>query len=310
MERQNGDTWRKFLDDYLPPYLSRDPLAVAAMTLTAPTGSPGLAMIRDHTLILPETGLFDLTQYQLGTLATALQAQGWGAVVSPGIPATLAATALMDTGYSTFSPVPLQGIADNPILTVATAVLWQVMQPVAAQLDRHWNDLVDLVLGTLQGPWLDNLGTYLGVPRIGGEPDSLYQTRLYGLAITTSANNVAMETFFAALGYAVSVADTMPAQFTATVQWPLQPPQGFVYSQAQIASMIDLLKVVGVLASVVFDSQLQDTLTVSDSGVTTYAIVDSPALWGGSLGLSLGVVGIVGPPTNVFTAVAPQAPHL
>ena len=310
MERQNGETWRKFLADYLPPYLSRDPLAIAAITLTAPSGSSGLVMIRDHTLILPETGLFDLTQYQLSPLITALQAQGWGAVLSPGIAGTIAATALMDTGYSTFSPVALQVIADNPVLTIAGSVLWQTMQPVAAQLDRHWNDLVDLILGTLQGPWLDNLGTYLQVPRIGGEPDSLYQTRLYGLAITTSPNNISMEMFFAALGYVVTIADTTPAQFTASIQWPTQPPQGFIYSQAQMAGMIETLKAVGVIATIVFYSQLQDSLTVSDSGMAIYAVVDSPALWGGSLGLSLGVVGVVGPPTNLFQAVAPQAPHL
>jgi len=64
------------------------------------------------------------------------------------------------------------------------------------------------------------------------------------------------------------------------------------------------------LATIVFLSALQDTLSVADSGLSLYALVDVPALWGGSLGLSLGVVGLVGAQTNTFVAVAGQAPHL
>lgn len=310
MERQLNDTWRALLDSWLPPYLSRDPQALAAITLTAPAGSPGLVRVADRTLEIPGTGLFDLTQYSVATLATALQTAAWGAVVSAGLPPGLAATALMDTGYSTFSPVAWQTVVDYPELTIAGSVLWQALRPLAASLNDQWAQLVDFTLGTLQGPWLEDLGTYMGVPRIGGEPDTLYGRRLYGLALTTSSNNVAMELFLAALGYVALIADTGPAQFTATIQWPTQPPAGFVYAQEQLASMIDTLKAVGTLATIVFLSALQDTLSVSDSGLSLYALVDNPALWGGSLGLSLGVVGLVGPQTNTFVAVAGQAPHL
>lgn len=282
MERQDGQTWREWLEQTLPPYLTRDPKAVAAIQLTPPAGSPGLVMIRDHTLVIPETGLFDLTQYTLTTLVQAVQAQGWGATLLDGIPGSLAATALMDTGWSQASPVPLQNVTVYPYLTIAGSTLWQVLQPVAAQWDAQWADIVDLVLGTVQGPWLDALGTYLGVPRIGGEPDSLYQTRLYGLAITTSPNNVSMAQFFAALGYSVAVTDTTPGQLTATVQWPLHPPQGFVYSQADVAGMVDTLKAAGVLATIVFASNLSDRLSLSDS-VTQSTLDVTGILWGGTL---------------------------
>ncbi len=289
MEREDGNTWRNWLTHNLPTFINRDPQAIPAITLTPPHGSPGLVMIRDHTLVIPETGLFDLTQYGLQALCTALIAQGWGAVLSPGIPADLAATALVDTGYSPLSPVPLQDVATYPTLCIPSSVAWTVLRPLAQTWEGLTDNLTSLLLGILEGPWLDNLGTYLQIPRIGGEPDSLYQTRLYGLAITGSPNGVAMEAFFAALGYAVAVANTTPGQFTATVQWPTQPPQGFVYDQSQIQSMIDTLKAVGVIATVVFASQLSDTLTMSDN-VTVTTTPLTAQVWGGPLPDGTGAV--------------------
>ncbi|NMP20785.1 hypothetical protein [Sulfobacillus harzensis] len=289
MERQDGKTWRNWLQHDLAGYLNRDPQAIPAITLTPPSGSPGLVMVRDHTLVVPGTGLFDLTQYGMQALCTALIAQGWGAELSPGIPADLAATALVDTGYSALSPVPLQNVAEYPALAIPGSVLWQVVRPLSETWESMKSDLTSLLLGILEGPWLDNLGTYLQVPRIGGEPDSLYQTRLYGLAITGSPNGVAMEAFLAALGYSVAVTDTTPGQFTATVQWPTQPPQGFVYDQSQIQGMIDTLKAVGVIATVVFASQLSDTLMMSDS-VTVTATPLTAQVWGGTLPDGTGAV--------------------
>ncbi len=289
MERQDGKTWQNWLMHDLPSFLSRDPQAIPAITLTPPSGSPGLVMVRDHTLVIPETGLFDLTQYGMQSLVDALQTQGWGAALSPGIPADLAATALVDTGYSQDSPVPLQNVADYPVLAVPASVAWQILRPIAATWEGMRQDLASLLLGILEGPWLDNLGTYLQIPRIGGEPDSLYQTRLYGLAITGSPNGVALEAFLAALGYSVAVTDTTPGQFTATVQWPTQPPEGFVYSQGQMQTMIDTLKAVGVIATVVFASQLSDTLTLSDS-LTATATPLTAQVWGGTLPDGTGAV--------------------
>ena len=282
MERQDGRTWRDFLQQWLPRYLNTDPQAIPAMTLTPPSGSPGLAMVRDHTLVLPETGLFDLTQYHLGALAQALQAQGWGADLVPGVPTDLAATALVDTGTSALSPVPLQVVAENPVLAVAGSVLWQAVRGVALTWESMKADLTSLLLGILEGPWLDNLGTYLQVPRIGGEPDNLYQQRLYGMALITSPNALSLEMLFAALGYSLAVTNTHPGTFTATVQWPTQPPQGFVYSQSQLQSVIDSLKAGGVIATVVFASHLIDTLTLSDSLTSTQTPLTA-MLWGGTL---------------------------
>ena len=278
MEREDGNTWRNWLTHNLPTFINRDPQAIPAITLTPPHGSPGLVMIRDHTLVIPETGLFDLTQYGLQALCTALITQGWRAVLSPGIPADLAATALVDTGYSPLSPVPLQDVATYPTLCIPSSVAWTVLRPLAQTWEGLTDNLTSLLLGILEGPWLDNLGTYLQIPRIGGEPDSLYQTRLYGLAITGSPNGVAMTAFLEALGYSVAMANTTPAQFTATVQWPTQPPQGFVYSQGDVQTMIDTLKAVGVIATVIFASQLSDTLSLSDSVTVNHP---PAAIWGG-----------------------------
>lgn len=282
MDRQDGRTWRNFLEHDLPRYLNMDPEAIPAIALTPPSGSPGLIMVRDHTLVVPETGLFDLTQYELSTLASALQAQGWGAELLPGIPAHLKATALVDTGTSAISPVAVQTVTEYPVLAVAGSVLWQAVRGVALTWESMKAGLTSLLLGVVEGPWLDNLGTYLQVPRIGGEPDSLYQQRLYGLALISSPNALSLEQLFAALGYSMAVTNTHPGTFTATVQWPTQPPQGFVYSQTQLQAMIDTLKAAGVIATVVFASHLIDTLNLSDSLTSTQTPLTA-MLWGGSL---------------------------
>ncbi len=310
MNRQDGHSWRDYLDHWSPKYLSHDPKAVPALTLTPPAGSPGLMMIRDQTLILPETGTFALSQYDLAGLAQAITATGWGATVNPALPGSLSATALLDTGESSASPVALQNAYQFPTLGVAGTATYALLRPLAQQWDARWHDIALFALGELEGPWLDAFGTYLQIPRIGGEPDTLYSTRLYGLAITASPNNLSMETFFAALGYAVTVVDTAPAQLTATIQWPTQPPTGFVYSQGDFATMIDTLKAVGVLATIIFLSALTDALSVTDDGLGIYATVDNPTVWGGSLGLSLGVAGVVGPPAGLFVAALPASPHL
>ena len=309
MNRQDGGTWRDWRDHWLPGYLATDPQAIAAITVTPPTASPGLLTIRDQTLILPGTGIFDLSQYQLTTLANALTAVGWTATVNPALPGTINAAALLDTGESAASPVPLQDARQYPYLVIAGTATYALLRPLARQWHDRWQDIVLLGLSELEGPWLDALGTYLQIPRIGGEPDNLYAMRLYGMAVITSPNGLSMETFFAALGYAISITDVAPGAFTAIAQWPTVAPAGFVYTQDQLASMIDTLKAVGVLMTVIFVSELADTLTVTDDTVTDYAITNIPALWGGSLGLSLGVVGIVGPQTNTFIAVAGQPPH-
>ena len=137
MDRQSQDTWRQLWDHYLPPYLSRDPQAVAALQLSAPSESPGLIRIRDRILEIPETNVFDLTQYTLSQLAAALTDAGWTASLVPSLPSDLAAVALMDTGYSAFSPTAWQDTADLPWLTISGSVLWQYLRPVVPGRGRH-----------------------------------------------------------------------------------------------------------------------------------------------------------------------------
>ncbi len=309
MDRQSQDTWRQLWDHYLPPYLSRDPQAVAALQLSAPSESPGLIRIRDRILEIPETNVFDLTQYTLSQLAAALTDAGWTASLVPSLPSDLAAAALMDTGYSAFSPTAWQDTAEFPWLTISGSVLWQYLRPVATALNTQWDNLVNFTLGTVEGAWLEDLGTYLGVPRIGGEPDYLYGQRIYGLALRTSSNNVAMEEFFGALGYSAVMQDIGPAQFSAHINWPVNPPAGFAYSQNDLVTMIDLLKAVGTLVTIYFLSALPDQLTVTDQPPTVIGTTPVPAYWGGSLGLSLGVVGIAGNPLNEFITVNPVLPY-
>ncbi|MCL8207186.1 MAG: hypothetical protein K6V97_03810 [Actinomycetia bacterium] len=282
LRRDLNRVWRDWLAHDLPQYLSRDPQAVPALHLTPPAGATALATVRDSLLTIPGTGTWDLTQYTLGQLAQALQAAGWGATLASPALASLAATALIETGSAAASSTPVQDLTATPWLYAATAPVWQVLKPVADQWARHHADVVGLTLGVLEGPWLDHVGTYLGVPRLGGEPDALYSERIYGLALLTSPNAVSLTQWFAALGYAVTVTTPEPAQMTVTVQWPTQPPQGFVYTRAQIAGMVEQLAAVGVLVTVVFASQLADTLSLGDTATVTARLLTG-VVWGGTL---------------------------
>jgi hypothetical protein len=282
------DTWQDWLTQTLPAYLQRDPLAIPAILLTPPADA-GPVVIAQQTLTLGGAGRWDLTQYTLGTLATAIAASGWGATVVPGILTTLAATTLIDTGTSRLSPVSPQAPTPAPVLAIPGSVLWQAVRPLAHLWDTLWASVTPLLMGQLTGPWLDALGEYLQVPRIGGEPDALYRARIDGLAITGSPNAVAIETFLAALGYSVTVATTTPGAFAVTVQWPVNPPAGFVYSQTEVAGMVATLKAAGVIATVVFAAALQDTAGLADAATLT-ATTLAALVWGGSLPDGTGAV--------------------
>lgn len=290
MERQDGHTWRDWRDHWLPRYLTPDAQHVTALTLTPPSTSPGLLRIRDQTLILPEAGVFDLTQYTLGSLATAITATGWTATLNPALPATLPASRLVDTGETAASPTALQDARQFPTVVMATSAIYTLLRPLAQQWENRWHDIVLLTLSELEGPWLDALGTYLQIPRIGGEPDSLYSMRLYGMAVITSPNGLSMETLFAALGYAVSIVDSGPAECTVTLQWPLHPPTGFVYTIEEIAGMLDHLKAVGVLMIILFASQLTDTLTLGSEILTPLTYQVTAINWGGTLADGTGAI--------------------
>ncbi len=275
---QMGDTWRRWLTDALPPWIPRDPAPVAALLVSGvPADSPGVATIRDRTLLVPGTGVWDLTQYTLGSLATAWTAQGWTVTVAPGVPAALAAAALVDTGWGVESPTPGQDLRTYPTLGIAGRVVWQVLQPVAQAWDRLTAQLQNFWLGAWEGPWLDDLGTYLGVLRIGGEPDSLYQTRLFGLVFTGGPNAIAMEQLLAALGYVAVVTTTGPGTFTVRVQWPTNPPAGFVYTEAELAALFPPLQLAGTVATIIFATQLSDTMSLADTLTTASTPL---AVWG------------------------------
>lgn len=272
------DTWRQWLQHQLPPYLDPDPAAVPALTLTPPAGSAAEAVVRNGRLILVGVGTWDLRAYRLTALAASIAAQGWGAVLAEGL-ADLRATALADTGWGVDSPTVVQNLTTHPTLGIATSVLWQALRPMAAQWDA-WQDLLaDVGNGIWAGPWLDNLGTILQVPRIGGEPDVQYQARVIGTAFTASSNGVAIDQLLAALGYAAATHTTGPGLFTTTVQWPTSPPAGFVYSQADLAAMVGLLQAVGTLATIIFASGLASAVSLSAAASPA---TESAAIWGGA----------------------------
>ncbi len=271
------DTWRQWLLHQLPPYLDTDPATVPALTLTPPSDATAEAVVRNGRLVLVGVGTWDLRAYQLAQLARSIQGQGWGAVVVDGL-GTLHATALADTGWSVASPTVVQNLVTHPTLGIATSVLWQALRPMAAQWDA-WQDLLaDVGNGIWAGPWLDNLGTILQVPRIGGEPDVQYQARVIGTAFTASSNGIAMDQLLATLGYTAATKTTGPGTFTTTVQWPTSPPAGFVYSQADLAAMVGLLKAVGTIATIIFASGLTSAVSLSATASTA---AESAAIWGG-----------------------------
>lgn len=253
----------------LPTGIGLDAQAAPSLTLTG----TGLCILNDLTLYVTSTGqntsaVIDLHGSTVSALIPQLPDGVTGTVVQDGMAELL----ILDTRQAAL-PVTL-GIATNP--------LWEWLGPISRALTTVSRGQAQ-VAGMLNpraasGIWLDLWAGTLGVTRHAGEPDSLFLVRIAGQTLNPVVNNTAIENLLAALGYPNTVTDTTPYHFTVDVQFPTVTPQGFAYTQAQLAAIVGDVKALGVIALVNFLNELTETASATDS-VAIHSTVLSANTW-------------------------------
>ena len=264
---------------------------LAAMPVGIPPGPTAIPAIQ-----LSGTGSVTLVGDTLwvttGSQAVAVPCTGTTVrTVAAQLPPSVTATVLQD-GAAELLVLPQAALLPATV-AIATAPLWQVLAACARVLDSRRQAIrartAQINARIAQGEWLDWWGASLGVGRLAAEPDALYGQRVALLTLAPTNNNTALVALLSALGYAATVTDTGPGQFTVTVHWPAHPPTGFTYTQSQVASLLDQVKVAGFQALLNWISPLFDTLAVADSVTSTSALV-ALSVWGGTLADGTGAV--------------------
>jgi hypothetical protein len=163
---------------------------------TAVTGGPGNGLT------------IDLTQYTLQTLAEYIAGQsGYSVAYLDSTKARLSATVLLDGAGD-------QSQSNGDHLYGYTSLLWAYMEAVARQLTDAETQVaaapqqLNVVDG--EGMWLDEIGSYYGVPRKAGELDVQYGPRIIAEVLRPRSNNIALENAIEAYtGQSASVVDVI-----------------------------------------------------------------------------------------------------
>lgn len=145
----------------------------------------------------------DLSDYTISTLVGFLAQQ-------PGY----SVTAVTNTDAATLSARVLVDVTDaaNGSLYGYTNPLWAFFEAVAYELraakSQVQNAPREMATTTADGPWLDYLGGFYGVPRMLNEADVQYGPRIIAQVIMPKSNNIAMANAITAFtGQVVTVDD-------------------------------------------------------------------------------------------------------
>lgn len=134
----------------------------------------------------------DLTAYRITDLVNYLASQqGYSVLYADGSELSrLSARVLIDgTGnIATSNGDHLHGY---------TSPLWAYLEAMAVELDAAGEQIREMLrqmsTRTAEGEWLDEIGSYYGVPRLTGESDGAYGDRIIAEVLRPRSNNVAME---------------------------------------------------------------------------------------------------------------------
>ncbi|UOF90755.1 hypothetical protein LSG31_00285 [Fodinisporobacter ferrooxydans] len=254
----------------LHPGINKDPQSVPAISISATNGQ---AIIQNNVLQLtgPSSAQYNLRSYTLGSLVQAINSQsGFSATLIQV--STLSAAVLIDGIYSLPMNIPM-----------FTSFLWQLLKPVAlAMVDAFGAEnqaLLEMILNTSDGSWLDSFGEFFDITRLDGEPDQLYAIRIFDLSLAPRVNNLAIEQVLLDLGYNATVSDDASLYtFDVNVTLPNSPPQGFVYSLSQLDNIVSLLQAAGTIANIILSGTLTDGISLSDTISVT--LNTTPWTWG------------------------------
>lgn len=114
-----------------------------------------------------------------------------------------------------------QSQSNGDHLNSYTSVLWSWLESVSSELGIASAQIVQMlrqmVIGTAEGEWLDEFGSYYDIPRIFGETDAVYGARIIASVGRPRGNNVALEMAINTVtgGLQADVSDyTTPTPFT------------------------------------------------------------------------------------------------
>lgn len=158
----------------------------------------------------------DLTQFTLGELVNHLAGQDGYQVEY----ADRSELSLMGAGVL-LDAAGDQNRSNGDHLYGYTNVLWSYLEASARELEAAAEQIEQMQLQmstkTASDIWLDELGSYYGVPRLQGEQDSSYGRRIIAEVLRPRGNNVAIEAAITAYtGQFTNVTDV-------TINTPLSP---------------------------------------------------------------------------------------
>lgn len=254
----------------LPSGIGVNADAVPSLTLDGTGG----VVLNDLTLYVTSTA--ENTSATIDLHHTTVQA------LLPQLPTGVTGTVTQD-GMAELLICPTDQAPLPTTLTIATNPLWQWLGAISRALTTQSRSQAQ-VAGMLNpraasGIWLDVWAATLGVTRHAGEPDSLFLIRMAGQTLEPVVNNTAIAQLLGALGYPTTVVDTAPWHFTANIDFPTYQPNGFAYTQAQLAAIIADVQALGVQAIVNFLNTLSEGAALTDT-VSTAQTEDSAVGWG------------------------------
>jgi hypothetical protein len=182
--------------NYLNRVFDKDPVQFLALRLSYDGAMSW--RVNDAVLTTTVTGgsgqalQVDLSGYSVSDLATFLAAQPGYSVpyVDSSELSRLSARVLLDGGADI-------GTSNGDHLYGYTSVLWSYLEAVANELtiakQQIAQALRQMSTRTAEGAWLDELGSYYGVPRLDGELDASYGPRIIAEVLRPRENNVAIE---------------------------------------------------------------------------------------------------------------------
>lgn len=184
------------------------------------SGGPFVWTVLDGTLTgasgATELFSFDLSQYTIGQLATALAAiPGVSVPYLTGGNTSLSALVLIDGSGD-------QSASNGDHLMAYSSTLWAMLEPFANELAaaalQIKQALLQMSLTSASDEWVDEWGGYFNVPRKSGEVDAAYASRIIVEVLRPRGNNIAIEAALnELLGQKIVVTDlyTEPAVISA-----------------------------------------------------------------------------------------------
>ena len=221
------------------------------------TGNVAIQGDRLYISTSSENVTIDLHNQKVSSIISQLPSGVTGTVIQDGMAELL------------MLPYQYDNAALPVTLEIATNALWFIIGAMARNLESRKRSLLNQVsqinLTNSTSRILDWWGATLGVERLSEEPDILYAQRINSLKFEPNVNNIAIENILEKLGYTTTVTDTSYGTFNVTVNLPTSPPNGFYYTTSQISDTISVIKAAGVLANIILQGTLSDTIHISDS---------------------------------------------